>query len=674
MSDEEVQVKFGAETQGVAAGAERVKAQLSEVGQAIEQAEHLFRYLGERMIEVFALHEIKDFVAKMSEVGEQIERISSMTGLSTEAVQTIGFALQRTGGNAEMAGLMITRLERNIEAAAAGSGQAYDAFKKLGVTLDELQHDSIDRLIERIAVGFKNIPDPVERAAVAAQVGSRGFAQLLPALLANADGLRIFHEKLKELGDDLSENTVTALAETHGRLVDLGKAAEGAGVQGMLTFKGAIDGVIEDFTYAIVDIGKFIGYLRDLQVVAGVDVVEAFGYLAKEVARITAELEYYAQVVTIKWEEAARLIKDTVTRNWDDIATAQTVAQAKVDQAARNLIAGLQIADDKYKDLAHAAKTAAQAMLEADKAATHAEGNAARGDRSKANKGDLSDIATESAVAKANLATQIAILQQEAAYHRITKQQEIEQEKQAVDAEVAIDRHALQEKLALYAKGSDEYRKTLNQMQVLEAQHVAKIAQLDVKMAQANQHAAQQTYQSWMHALQPIQTAFDGMLNGVLNGTQTLTQAMANMFANMAVSVIESILKIIAEWLVFELVTEGQGSWDDFVAIQGGGGGGPLGTFGSILGFADGTPQVTRTGLAMIHQNEMIIPAAPAQAIRDGAGFGGGGPTHVTINLQAIDARSGASFLKSNGDTIAQLVAGKFRNQNAALSRTMKNA
>src|ERR1700733_5145004 len=135
--DNNVEVQFGSNTAGFDSGAENVKETLDDVGKNVEQAEELFKYLGERMAEVFALHEIIDFPERISEIGEKIERMAAMTGLSAESIQTLSFAMERTGGDAEGAGMMMTRLERNIEAAAAGTGPAYEAFHRLGVSLDE---------------------------------------------------------------------------------------------------------------------------------------------------------------------------------------------------------------------------------------------------------------------------------------------------------------------------------------------------------------------------------------------------------------------------------------------------------------------------------------------------------------------------------------------------------
>jgi len=55
-----------------------------------------------------------------------------------------------------------------------------------------------------------------------------------------------------------------------------------------------------------------------------------------------------------------------------------------------------------------------------------------------------------------------------------------------------------------------------------------------------------------------------------------------------------------------------------------GGGGGPIG----LIGFQHGTDYVPRTGLALLHEGEMVVPRAMAEGVRRG---GGSGDVTITI-------------------------------------------
>jgi hypothetical protein len=93
------------------------------------------------------------------------------------------------------------------------------------------------------------------------------------------------------------------------------------------------------------------------------------------------------------------------------------------------------------------------------------------------------------------------------------------------------------------------------------------------------------------------------------------------------------------------------------------------GMAGAVASADIGMWQVPRDQLALIHQNELIMPAGPAGALRnmltnapngggaDGIGAGGGSvaihpTTHFHVN--AMDGASVASWMRSNGPGMAK--------------------
>jgi hypothetical protein len=86
---------------------------------------------------------------------------------------------------------------------------------------------------------------------------------------------------------------------------------------------------------------------------------------------------------------------------------------------------------------------------------------------------------------------------------------------------------------------------------------------------------------------------------------------------------------------------------------------------GGIVSAAGGLWQVPSDQLAMIHQNETVMPAAIAQPMRNfftgaasssGAGTGGGG-VEVHFHIDTMDGASAAAFFNKNGRSIARTVS-----------------
>ncbi|MGP0105981.1 hypothetical protein [Rhodoblastus sp.] len=81
----------------------------------------------------------------------------------------------------------------------------------------------------------------------------------------------------------------------------------------------------------------------------------------------------------------------------------------------------------------------------------------------------------------------------------------------------------------------------------------------------------------------------------------------------------------------------------------------------SIGSFDIGAWQVDQNQIAMVHKNEMVMPAAEAGAFRSmlsgaaggaGAGAAPGGDTHVHLNVSALDSGSVKSWLSNNSRQI----------------------
>ena len=100
---------------------------------------------------------------------------------------------------------------------------------------------------------------------------------------------------------------------------------------------------------------------------------------------------------------------------------------------------------------------------------------------------------------------------------------------------------------------------------------------------------------------------------------------------------------------------------------------------GHFIGSFDvGTSSVPQTGLAMIHQGEIILPPDISAQVRSGqttigaqgafgGGYGGGGDVY-NVTITATDAQSVTNLLKNNSGVIAQIVSGQIRNANGSLA------
>lgn len=99
-----------------------------------------------------------------------------------------------------------------------------------------------------------------------------------------------------------------------------------------------------------------------------------------------------------------------------------------------------------------------------------------------------------------------------------------------------------QEQLQFQQNDESAQKRTYLELERLTREHNDKIGQL-------NQQAAKAAQASWEAALQPIKTAFDGMVRGLLQGTLTFQQATKNVLANIVVSYAEMGAKAAVDWV-----------------------------------------------------------------------------------------------------------------------------
>ena len=320
----------------------------------------------------------------------------------------------------------------------------------------------------------------------------------------------------------------------------------------------------------------------------------------------------------------------------------------------------------------------------------------------------LASLDANEKVTDAAYARRKAAIQEEAELGKISGGEEVARLKDLLDTEWALEQDYYEKKLAAAVNDVRTREKLTSQEELTYEKYLTNKDKLD---AQAVQNSEKQ----WDSLLQPIQRAVDTSITGIILGTTTVQKALANLaqsiVAEFVNSAVKSVFGEIGKLLGASLAGGGGSSGDqDFWGgitgtgedIEGGGisaspfgSGGLLGTLGlgslvsgggifgslfkgigSLFGFeqggivpsAQGGWMVPSTSLAMLHANEMVLPANISQGLQSmiaggggGAGASGGG-ANVMFNVSAIDSQSVAKFFQSNGNVLV-----------AAINRAMRN-
>jgi hypothetical protein len=300
----------------------------------------------------------------------------------------------------------------------------------------------------------------------------------------------------------------------------------------------------------------------------------------------------------------------------------------------------------------------------------------------------------------------LALYSEEARSFEITQQQKLSLSRQALDAEYAAELAALQRQDGFGDQSLASKQRTDDM--VIEATR-----RRDDQMAELNRTALQQQEREFQAFGNSITQAFNSQLRGLLTGTTNWHTAFKNVLDDLLIKFIgwcETTAEhyVLAEAMKTAATTSGVAAR---TSVEQGGAAASLGaqaanmvrsilasaaeTFAGVFGFlaplmgplaigpataaqatvagmagavasADiGMWQVPTDQLALIHQNELIMPAGPAGALREmltnnssgGSAAGGGSvaihpTTHFHVN--AIDSASVSSWMRQNGPGMAK--------------------
>lgn len=250
---------------------------------------------------------------------------------------------------------------------------------------------------------------------------------------------------------------------------------------------------------------------------------------------------------------------------------------------------------------------------------------------------------------------------------------------------------------------------------------------VSLKLQDTQVKAAEKTEQSWDTTMKSINSAFDSQINGLLAGTTNWHTAFTNVLRDLS----EQTIKFFVNWGLEQAENAAKGIALDNARVathitgdaaitaadQSASSAGLVANIGNVLksiaafagqvgaavaaflapvlgpaavpagaaasaavvamgqggiGAMDiGAYNVPENQLALIHKNELVMPAAQAGAFRnmlDGGGSGGsagGGDMHFHFSpqVQAIDAAGVSGFLNNYARQFAQTVAGQFNSQ-----------
>lgn len=250
--------------------------------------------------------------SESAEAADDIVTLSSVTGMSTDSIQELNYMADLTDVSLDRIRDSLKETTNKMQEAATGTGDAYEAYNKLGVKITDVDgqlrsaedvfYDTIDALGE-----MKN---KTERDALAMDLMSESAQELNPLIEIGSDGLKQYAQEAHSMGYVLDNEALTALTEVDDAYQRLQKSQEGAKNQLSAEFAPYLTEFYEKITKLIKDGGQA---LKDS------GIVDSFGMLLETAGDIIAPTDQLSSDTVPKLTEALRPLAEIMAGIADTI-------------------------------------------------------------------------------------------------------------------------------------------------------------------------------------------------------------------------------------------------------------------------------------------------------------------------------------------------------------------
>jgi hypothetical protein len=263
-------------------------------------------------------------------MGDQIAKASVRTGIAAEQLSALRYAAEQSG--TDFAGLEngVRHMQKTLTEAAAGSEEATDALRSLGLTVGDLSGLKPDEQFRLIADQIAKIPDATFKAATAMKVFGKSGTELLPLMEGGSAGIRELEQAAKRLGLTMDTATAKAAEEFGDRVDDLGKVAKMAAFNVGAALAPSLREVALATTAAAAKASEWIREHRDVVATAG-KVVLGLATLTAGTAGLAFAVGKAAESLRLLARAASLAIAHPIVAGVTAAASAFLAARAAID-------------------------------------------------------------------------------------------------------------------------------------------------------------------------------------------------------------------------------------------------------------------------------------------------------------------------------------------------------
>ncbi len=715
---DELDVKVGADAGDATSALKDVANSVRNLQDQISGIQSALGGFRDKLLAAFSVDKIIEFGAAMIESASTTERLTAALGTTNAMVATLGVLTQASGGSVTGISGAFTNLSNVIARANAGVERSADELADLGLKAKDFQGLSIDEKFDLVAQKVSVLKDSTEKTAiVTALLGSAGL-ELLPILNQGAGALKEYREIMERAGAEQTDEFINEMGRLEMATIEM-KASFGGLSQTIATsFASAFAGAANTVSRLVQEINNSIKSGGTFYYV-----VETLAGAAKGLASAFTVTIMSIQILWEAFKTAIYAMGELVMRFGAMLKAAFTLDLEGVKSNWNGLMQGLSArVQTTREEIGRYMKGAVDDLnVQWNRAKDDEEDIAQTTDanRRRRNQGAVAAAlqAAEGEIRAAQMAYQrkAALLEQEVALGNLTQNQKfaalMQYNEQSYQAQLA----ALQRELAIAGLKPQQQQQINNRIRQLKAQHEIDMINLDRQSLQAQ-------IGIWKQYTDTIANSFMTSMRGLITGMTTWSDALRSLVLDLGLQIIQNLaVKPAAEFIASRLamLTASQtmaagtaaseaaasaaalpakvasftsditaraaqvfaGVFANLAPFMGPAAAGPaaasqaavLAELVNVPKFDVGAWSVPRTGLAVIHAGETILPAgAPAEAYRAAAvggpqGGGGGGGSPMQFVIHAMDGASVDRWLRNGGAAKIARATSRAQDKNPSL-------
>lgn len=126
------------------------------------------------------------------DAADNLRDMAQKTGIAVDQLNGLGFAASQAGGSLDSMVAAAGKLNKSIAEAGQGSGAQSDAFKALGISVNDANGNlkTADVVMAEVADKFKTFKDGPEKVAIALALFGKAGADIIPVLNDGGDAMR----------------------------------------------------------------------------------------------------------------------------------------------------------------------------------------------------------------------------------------------------------------------------------------------------------------------------------------------------------------------------------------------------------------------------------------------------------------------------------------------------